>query len=180
MNQSKTSAETPAPVKDQTTSPRLGQPGAGAPTPKNSPGKSGGTPDGNLSLPGNGKAEDAFPDPAELSHQIAKRSRETNSVTCHKRNPVMPVPLRPARQPAATLRGYLNNSRQASGSTGGGGARNRVFPGTTINAPAREWRASAGRPTGISQCGDPGTQARISRLNAAGSSPIANRPRQPT
>jgi hypothetical protein len=76
MNQSKTSAETPAPVKDQTTSPRLGQPGAGAPTPKNSPGKSGGTPDGNLSLPGNGKAEDAFPDPAELSHQIAKRSRE--------------------------------------------------------------------------------------------------------
>ena len=76
MNQSKTRAETPAPVKDQTTSPRLGQPGAGAPTPKNSPGKSGGTPDGNLSLPGNGKAEDAFPDPAELSHQIAKRSRE--------------------------------------------------------------------------------------------------------
>jgi hypothetical protein len=33
----------------------------------------------------------------------------TNSVTCHKRNPVMPVPLRPARQPAATLRGYLND-----------------------------------------------------------------------
>src|ERR1700720_1526292 len=76
MNQSKTSAETPAPVKDQTTSPRLGQPGAGAPTPKNSHRKSGGTPAGNLSLPGNGKAEDAFPDPAELSHQIAKRSRE--------------------------------------------------------------------------------------------------------
>src|ERR1700730_467167 len=76
MNQSKTSAETPTPGKDETTSPRRGQPGVGAPTPKNSPGKSGGTPDGNLSLPGNGKAEDAFPDPAELSHQIAKRSRE--------------------------------------------------------------------------------------------------------
>src|ERR1700738_1323698 len=76
MNQSKTSAETPAPVKDQTTSPRLGQPGVGAPTPKNSPGKSGGTPDGTLALPGMRKAEGASPDPAELSHQIAKRSRE--------------------------------------------------------------------------------------------------------
>jgi hypothetical protein len=87
MNQSKTSAETPAPVKDQTTSPRLGQPGAGAPTPKNSPGKSGGTPDGNLSLPGNGKAEDAFPDPAELSHQIAKRSRELVAEFLKRRPP---------------------------------------------------------------------------------------------
>src|SRR5260370_37581874 len=76
MTQSKTSAETPAPVKDQTTSPWLGQAGAGAPTPKDSHRKSGGTPAGNLSLPGNGKAEDALPDAAELSHQIAKRSRE--------------------------------------------------------------------------------------------------------
>ena len=91
----------------------------------------------------------------------------------------MPVPLRPARQPAATLRGYLNSSRQATFSTGGATAGSWISFGSTINAQARDWRASARRPTRISQCGDSGTQARISRLNPAGSSPIANRPRQP-
>jgi CubicO group peptidase (beta-lactamase class C family) len=43
----------------------------------------------------------------------------TKSVTCHSTKPVMPVPLRPARQPAATLRRYLNNSRRTSFSDGG-------------------------------------------------------------
>ena len=80
MNQSKTSAETPAPVKDETTSPQLGRPGAGAPTPKNSHRKSGGTPAGNLSLPGNGKAEDAFPEAAELSQQIAEIAQKSRKL----------------------------------------------------------------------------------------------------
>lgn len=62
----------------------------------------------------------------------------TNSVTCHKRNLVMPVPLRPARQPAATLRGYLNNSCQTSFSTGRATAGSWISFGSTINAQARD------------------------------------------
>jgi hypothetical protein len=46
----------------------------------------------------------------------------TKSVTCHNRKPVMPVPLRPARQPAATLRGYLNKSRHTTFSKAGAAA----------------------------------------------------------
>ena len=50
MNQSKTSAETLPPVKDQTTSPTLGQSGVGRASPKNSHAKTGGTSAGNAFL----------------------------------------------------------------------------------------------------------------------------------
>ena len=75
-SQSKTSAEARPPAEDQTASPSLGQPGARKASRENRRGENGGTPAANVTLSGNGKAEDAFPDPAELSHQIAKRSRE--------------------------------------------------------------------------------------------------------
>jgi hypothetical protein len=39
---------------------------------------------------------------------------------------------------------------------------------TGSNAHARDWRASSRRPARISQCGDSGTQARISRLIGLG------------
>ena len=39
-------------------------------------------------------------------------------------------------------------------------------PGSTCNAQARDWRASSRRPLPISQCGDSGTQARISRVSS--------------
>jgi hypothetical protein len=50
MNQSKTSAGTLPPVKDQTTSPTLGQSGVGRASPKNSHAKTGGTSAGNAFL----------------------------------------------------------------------------------------------------------------------------------
>jgi polyhydroxyalkanoate synthase len=78
-SQSNTSAETRPPGKDQTTSPSLSRPGAGKESRKNSCGKSGGTPTGKVTLPGNGKPEDALPDAFELSQQIieiAQKSRK--------------------------------------------------------------------------------------------------------
>jgi polyhydroxyalkanoate synthase len=78
-SQSNTSAETRPPGKDQTTSPSLSRPGAGKESRKNSCGKSGGTPTGKVTLPGNGKPEDALPDASELSQQIieiAQKSRK--------------------------------------------------------------------------------------------------------
>jgi hypothetical protein len=50
MNQSKTSAETLPPLRDQTTSPTLGQSGVGKASPKNSHAKAGGTFAGNAFL----------------------------------------------------------------------------------------------------------------------------------
>ena len=50
MNQSKTSADTLPPVKDQTTSPTLGQSGVGKASPKNSHAETGGTSAGNAFL----------------------------------------------------------------------------------------------------------------------------------
>jgi hypothetical protein len=62
----------------------------------------------------------------------------TNRVTCHNKKPVMPVPLNPARQPAATLRGYLNNSRHATFSEGGAVAGSWISRGSTISAQASD------------------------------------------
>ena len=71
-SQSNTSAETRPPVEDQTTNPSLGRPSAGKESRKNGCGKSGGTPAGKVTLPGNGKPEDALPDASELSQQITE------------------------------------------------------------------------------------------------------------
>jgi polyhydroxyalkanoate synthase subunit PhaC len=78
-SQSKTSAETRPLEEDQTTNPSLGQPGAGKESRKNSCSKSRGTPAGKVTLPGNGKPEDALPHASELSQQIteiAQKSRK--------------------------------------------------------------------------------------------------------
>jgi polyhydroxyalkanoate synthase subunit PhaC len=80
MNQSKTSAETLAPVKDQTPSPSLGQPSVGAACRKNRRRESGGTSAGNVTLHRNGKAEDAFPDAAQLSQQIAEIAQKSRKL----------------------------------------------------------------------------------------------------
>jgi polyhydroxyalkanoate synthase len=79
-SQSKASAETRPPIKDQTTSPPFGQLGAGNASRKNSRGKSGDTPAGNVTLPGNGKAEDALPDAAKLSQQIAEIAQKSRKL----------------------------------------------------------------------------------------------------
>jgi hypothetical protein len=70
-SQSKASAETWPPIKDQTANPPLGRPGAAKVSRKNSRGKSG-TPAGNVTLSGNGKTEDALPGASELSEQVAE------------------------------------------------------------------------------------------------------------
>jgi hypothetical protein len=78
-SQSNASAETRPPVEDQTTSPSLGRPGAGKESRKDGCGKSGGTPAGKVTLPDNGKPEDALPDASELAQQIteiAQKSRK--------------------------------------------------------------------------------------------------------
>src|ERR1700751_3724596 len=80
MNQSKISAETLAPVKDQTASPLLRQPSVGAACRKNRRGESGGTSAGNVKLHRNGKAENAFPDAAELSQQIAEITQKSRKL----------------------------------------------------------------------------------------------------
>jgi hypothetical protein len=80
MNQSKTSAETLAPVKDQTPSPSLGQPSVGAACRKKRRRESGGTSAGNVTLHRNGKAEDAFPDAAQLSQQIAEIAQKSRKL----------------------------------------------------------------------------------------------------
>src|SRR5689334_5602217 len=80
MNQSKTSAETLAPVKDQTPSPSLGQPSVGAACRKKRRRESGGTSAGNVTLHRSGKAEDAFPDAAQLSQQIAEIAQKSRKL----------------------------------------------------------------------------------------------------
>ena len=97
----------------------------------------------------------------------------------HRLSPTVPVWLMPVRQDTIRLRGYLNNSRHATGSAATATEGSWIVAGSTCNAQASDWRASTMRPLPISQCGDSGTHARISKVSAAGSKPTTNKPRQP-
>ena len=78
------------------------------------------------------------------------------------------------------LRGYLNSSRQRYCFDLAGGGGQRDLSRIDLQRPGeRAARFLAAVPCAISQCGDSGTQARINSVSAAGSSPTANRPRQP-
>ena len=79
-SQDNASPETAPPVKDETTSPSLGQPDAGKASLKKSRGKHPGEPTGNVTPPANGKAEDDFPDNAELSQQIAEIAQKSQEL----------------------------------------------------------------------------------------------------
>src|SRR5579862_1798899 len=75
----------------------------------------------------------------------------TNSVTCHKASATPPVCVKPVRQPAMMLRGYLNSSSQRVRVTGGGTDGNVISRGSIISAQASERRASSSRPRRSSQ-----------------------------
>ena len=77
------------------------------------------------------------------------------------------------------LRGYLNSSRHGVCCASGRVSGSSIVSGSTSNAHAIERRASSRRPLRISQRGDSGTQARITKVSNAGSKPTANSPRQP-
>src|SRR5690242_19314772 len=56
----------------------------------------------------------------------------TNKVTCHRANATPPVWVRPVRQPAMMLRGYLKSSSQRVRSTGGATAGKVTSRGSII------------------------------------------------
>src|SRR5690242_13128914 len=58
-------------------------------------------------------------------------STMTSSVTSHSAKATPPVWVRPVRQPATMLRGYLNNSSQRVRSTGGRIVGNAIVAGST-------------------------------------------------
>src|SRR5689334_11497235 len=93
-------------------------------------------------------------------------STMTNSVTIQRVSPTPPVCVRPVRQPATRLRGYLNSSIHLVCLTTGGTAGREIDAGSTCNAHAIERRASSTRPMRINQCGDSGTHARIYKVSA--------------
>ncbi len=104
-----------------------------------------------------------------------------SSVGAHITRP-MPVVWMPrlVSVDRAMLRGYRNSSRQGVRFGAGMLAGSSICEGSTCNAHAIDWRASSGRPIRISQRGDSGTQARISKVMNAGSRPTRNSPRHPT
>ena len=75
----------------------------------------------------------------------------TNSVTIQSASATPPVWVRPVRQPATRLRGYLNSSSQRVCSTTGATAGNVIVAGSTCSAQASERRASSNRPWRISR-----------------------------
>jgi hypothetical protein len=62
------------------------------------------------------------------------------------------------RQPAATLRGYLNSSHHDARSASGLLVGSVISLGSIISAQASDLRAASCRPMRISQRGDSGTQ----------------------
>src|SRR5262249_12950152 len=69
-----------------------------------------------------------------------------------------PVWVRPVNIPAMTSFGYLNSSIHRVFSIDGRAVGSAISLGSTINAQARDLRASSSRPIRISQRGDSGTQ----------------------
>src|SRR5215469_11997818 len=84
----------------------------------------------------------------------------TNKVTIQSESATPPVWVRPVRQPATMLRGYLNNSSQRVCSGGGSTSGSVILAGAMFSAHASDLRASSTRPRRSSQCGDSGTKAR--------------------
>src|SRR5512136_192029 len=87
-------------------------------------------------------------------------STMTNSVTIHSDSATPPVWVKPVRQPAMMLRGYLKSSIHRVCSIGGRTEGNLIVAGSTISAQASDLRASSARPLRSNQCGDSGTKAR--------------------